>query len=249
MLKLIIKIIIPCLLAANSVWADDFSKMFDQDQTNYPAPKEQESYYATLAPMEGESSGYFGMDLGAAITSLKPRVQIDTDIREESRKIPNYQIGLYGGYGRNFQHLYLGGELSAAYNFIGRDMALHVSSQDTAISLKQPVTFALDIIPGYLVRARDLLFYARLGMASSWFNLKFASSSGATDKINKFAIGLRAGLGIEYFMLESLSIRGEYLYSKYKKLSNSFSSSGKQYDYSLDNNSSHQIKIGLSLHF
>ena len=79
---------------------------------------EQDSTTATLIPMSRESLEYFGLDAGVERVTLKSTVnQYSTN-----RKPFGYNFSLFGGYGRNFRHLYLGTELGAGYTTLDRDI-------------------------------------------------------------------------------------------------------------------------------
>jgi opacity protein-like surface antigen len=193
--------------------------------------------------MPGESSKYFGINVGMEQTAVKPIVNQSSS--NGDRDILNYNFGLFGGYGRNFRHLYLGAELGAAYTTLNRNINI---GANRVISVKQPLAISLDFIPGYLLRSKDLLFYGKVGLGMRLVSLKLQLPN-VSDKTSKLQLGLRAGGGIEYFFTKNFSMRLEYLYSKYGKFGNSFESSGVAYDYSLKATSGHQIKLGMKFNF
>lgn len=250
MLRSIISILSAVMLFTTSVLANDVIGVFhEQDSTTAPPPYTRENYFATLAPMSGESSKYLGINTSIGNSYLVPSTTLINSKNNDNRSL-NYHLGVFGGYGKNYQHFYLGAEVSADYNFIKKDFTINPGTHQITMKVQQPLTFALDVIPGYLVRSRNLLFYGRVGLAMSLYKIKLENNIlGKFNSMDKFNLGLRAGLGVEYFLTKNFSLLAEYLYVRYGKLDRSFEFGGNVERYSLDKFDDHQVRIGLSLNF
>jgi opacity protein-like surface antigen len=262
MLKLATKSCFALTLAASSAFAGDILSTFNQQgDVDYPTPFGQEEYFAKQVPMLSRPSGYFGVDFGPNLTSLASDVKVNNIPSQVKRKdVISYGIGAYGGYGTNFSHLYLGAELYWYYNFLDKKIPNIVppvvGGYKVEVKVNQPLAVGIDIIPGYLTESKKVLFYGRLGLGVSFIKLKFTDITDTTvinppsDKINKFVFGLRAGTGMEYFVSDNFSLRTEYTYVGYNKVSGDDKTvDGTSYSYKLGGTGSHQIKLGLSIHF
>ena len=250
MLRSTIRILSAVMLFTTSGLANDLVGTFhEQDSTIAPPPHIKESYFATLAPMPGESSKYLGINGGMGSNHLTVLSTIANHEDNDDRSL-NGHVGLFGGYGKNYQHFYLGAEVSTDYNFIKRDFIMEIDGKDMTMKVRQPLTFTLDIIPGYLVRSRDLLFYGRAGLAMGLYNVTLSDDVplGTFNSMRKYNLGPRMGLGVEYFMTKNFSLLAEYLYTRHGKLERLFVYNDEG-SYSLDKLDDHQVKIGLSINF
>jgi len=251
MLKPIIKSLLITTLIVSPVFADEELSTFNQQgDISGPEPKGEESYFAMPAMVSKTNKAwYLGMNLGAGLTTLKPEVT-DNGVSiiaadAQSKNAINYGGGIYGGVGTNFSHFYIGSELSLALNMLSKDITTTTST--TKMTVKQPILVGFDIIPGYLTQAGNL-FYGRLGVGSSLVKLKLADSGSAFNSTtNKINFGWRAGLGAEFFMSDTFSLRTEYIYSRYNKVSGKDNTN--RYTYKLGNIGAHQVSLGLAVHF
>lgn len=247
MLKSIIRSFFIVIFVTSSTFADDTLSTFNQQgDINYPEPMGEENYFATKAPLPSESFGYFGINIAGGLTSLKPAVAGSASSPQNSHAL-NFSGGLYGGYGINFSHFYIGTELSATYNALNKSTSANGTSGSVQLSVKQPIIVGLDLIPGYITASRSVLFYGRLGLAGSLIQLGFTDPVNNNTKTNKLGLGLRAGLGIEYFMGDTFSLRTEYIYNSYNKVSGSDIT--QMYSYNTGTITANQINLGLSIHF
>src|SRR3990170_3975912 len=250
MLKSIIKSLLIAMLVVSPVFADEELSVFNQQGgVNYPEPNREESFFATAAPMASSTQGYIGMNIGPGLTPIKSEITKGgspiTDAKTQKKNAINYGAGIYGGVGTNFSHFYIGSEMSLALNILSKDITTTTST--TKMTVKQPILVGFDIIPGYLTQAGNL-FYGRLGVGSSLVKLKLADSGSAFNSTtNKINFGWRAGLGAEFFMSDTFSLRTEYIYSRYNKVSGKDNTN--RYTYKLGNIVAHQVSLGLAVHF
>ena len=253
------------LIAVFPVFADEPLSTFNQHgDINYQAPLSEEEYLAEKAPVQPRPSGYFGVDFGPNITSLSTNVTVNSatggsQSKSTKKSTISYGIGAFGGYGTNFNHLYLGTEMSVYCNFLKKDLINTGNAYNVTVNVQQPLTVGFDFIPGYLTTSRNVLLYGRLGFGLSWMKLRLTDTAIAnldvngkppSDKVSKFVFGLRAGAGIEYFICDNFSLRTEYTYVGYNKVSgDDKATNANTYSYKLGGTGSHQVKLGLLVHF
>jgi len=159
-----------------------------------------------------------------------------------------YNIGTYAGYGATFNQFYLGGELSAFLNLLSETTKGRITdlltldklpsppnpgtcvanspatidkaiNHDLKMTVTQPITATLDIIPGYFLNEkRNVLFYGRFGVGTNWLKFDLTDNFGPGNNVstsaNRIRFGYRLGFGIEYFMNENYGLRLEYVYSR-----------------------------------
>lgn len=257
MLKPIIKSFFIAAFIISPVFAhNDAQSSFHQQELTDSAPIGEESYFATLSPMESKSGGYFGLNLGALMSTLKTEIEITkaglVNSKSQNKSVIGYTFGLYDGYGVNINHFYIGAELGAGYNSSNKSFTDVVNGCNTELSVKQPIVMSLDLIPGYMTYNRKVLFYGRLGLGGSYFKLKFSDTTDPSNVVgnttNKITFGMRAGVGIEYFMGDYFSIRTEYVYTEYNKVKGLFDGANK-YEYRINSSGSNQLNLGLSIHY
>jgi len=141
----------------------------------------------------------------------------------------------------------MGSELGAAFNMVSKTIKDVVNTYSTELSVKQPIAAYLDFMPGYINYARDLLFYGRIGIGTGYFKLKFTNvTNNTSNSCEKISLGWRAGLGMEYFMSDTFSLRAEYVYARYNKVSKTYEDNN---EYKLNSSGAHQINLGVSVHF
>jgi len=266
MSKSILKILLISILVAPAAFADTSDDVYDDDTLStfnkqgddlkYPKPNTEESFFATRAPMEVTLRRYFGLSLGANFASLKPNISRirssgSLDSQSLSPNTPKLSWGanLYGGCGTNFDHFYIGAELSGGYNTLkyNQTTTKFALPQDT-ITFKQPLNLGLDFTPGYITSQKDFLFYGRLGLATSLFNMRINNHDKSA--VNKFVFGWRAGFGMEYFISEAFSTRLEYIFTNYNNINQTYTSpKNTTYSYKLTSPHTQQVNLGLTINF
>lgn len=255
--KLVLKSLLLTLLVTSPAFADDLSSSSSADESLnaynlqgdvvHAQLKAEESFFATRAPMPSESRGYFGLNLGASTDSLKPKITKDANGPETvSKQAIGYAGGLYGGYGKNFDHFYIGAELSGGYNMLNRN--IHMTTFSSKVSVAQPLAVAIDLMPGYMNQQRDFLLYCRLGVGAGLFKFKLDDDSDSSAK--QIAFSVRAGLGMEYFFVPAFSMRVEYLLNNYGGIKKNYiSSSGTAYSYEFSSPRVQQVNLGFTINF
>lgn len=132
-------------------------------------------------------------------------------------------VGLFAGNGTRLdKHLYLGGEV---FLNIGSNntSTQTINNNFLATKIYTKYAFGIDVLPGYALNDKTL-FYARVGMVKSDFQLKGNVTQAGIDAgivqgpASPIAIlGARFGLGVRQALNKSISLRGEWVYSAYQK--------------------------------
>ena len=235
------------MLVAPAVFADEPLSTFNlQGDLDYPEPFGKESYFATQ--VLSFYRFYMGISAGANMTSLNPKISettTDTQENELNKKTFGYAGTLYGGLGASYSNFYIGAELSGSYNTLNKK----INTLYNEIKITQPIVGGIDLIPGLLTYQKDFLLYGRVGMGGSLFKFKLNNDSGANTQ--EFAFGWRAGVGMEYFINDSFSMRIEYLFTKYDDIKESYKpqKSKTNYTYELSSPSANQVNLGLTINF
>lgn len=202
-----------------------------------------------------ESSRYLGISVGFGVIPFTTKNTLGTTAGDlQTGRAVSYSGGVYSGCGTNFDHFYLGAEFGAIYDFLNRTTTVTISkagsNHATQLTIKRPITVGLDLVPGYITSDRDLLFYGRLGLGASWVNMDFSGVTySISDNHHEVGLGLRAGFGIEYFMSDNFGLRIEYIYSRHGSIEGGCVKGGNAYSYHLDATKTHQVNLGLSIHF
>lgn len=236
---------------------------FNEQDLNNVYPDSMENYVATTAPLPEEPNHYIGLQVGGMYSQLKFTNSVTaagfTQAGNTSKNIGSLTGGLFGGYGLNFDHFYIGGEASVNYNSLSKSTSLALQtpafSPNTKITVKQPVIATIDLIPGYLTRPCGTLIYGRIGAAGSFAQVKLNADSGdpnnpISDTSNNFVGGFRVGTGLDFYVVDWFSVRTDYVYSSYAKIKNTFKAKNVPltYDYGVTP-TSHQVTLGFNFHW
>jgi opacity protein-like surface antigen len=245
MSKLILKNLMVLILVTPAAFANDSLSTFNQQgDLSYPKPTGEENYLATQAPSH---YSYIGINAGTNINSLKSNLSVNSTSGSSTDKPLSYTGGIYGGLGASYDNFYIGAELSCAYNSLSKKTTIKTGSANNSVSIKQQMVVGLDLRPGYLTDQKDFLFYGRLGLGTGLFKLQLPNDPDVNTQ--KFVFGWRAGLGMEYFMNETIGLRLEYLFNSYNNAGKSYKNNSTNYTYQLHSPSSHQINLGLTFNF
>lgn len=262
MSKLILNTLFVSMLIAPIAFADVDNELgpFDLQGDNlskYPKPKTEESFFATRGHVPGTLRRYFGLNIGTSFTSFKPTVSgiNDDNVYVGGQSIStgapaiSYVANIYGGFGTNFDNFYIGTELGAGYNTLNRTLTTTKFLNNATVTMKQPLTVGLDIMPGFLTQQKDFLFYGRLGIGTSLFNLRV--NHNVNSAVNLFVFDWRAGLGAEYFISEAFSVRLDYIYATYSNISQTYAVNNvlTAYTYKVPSLYTQQITLGLAINF
>lgn len=254
MTKQILKSLLLSILIAPAAFASDTPSSFNQyGNIDYTSPEDDmDNYIAEKAPMESTNRVYFGVNAGFNLTNLKPDIKSSYSEQQLSFRPFGYTAGLFGGVGTNIRNFYIGAELSGNYNTLNRN----ASTRYVLISIKEPISIGLDIMPGFLNYQKTFLLYGRLGLGANLFKFKPTSVANPSNTLSgssnkKIVTSLRAGAGMEFFITESIGIRVEYLMNSYKNITNTYtnSSSGATYIHSYPSTLTNQVDIGMTINF
>lgn len=198
----------------------DSSAFHRQNLNNsYAQPQPESNYFAMLAKTPSKLRSYVGLGVGIDISNLQPTVLTGggyVDTLGSNALKGSFAGDIYGGIGTNFNSFYIGTELSAGGNFLKRKFT---SKEDKSFifTVQKPATVGLDLIPGFLSPEQNFLFYGRIGVGANWFTAKIDGIDSVdginNSKYSKTNLALRAGIGMEYFMGESVSLRLDYIFS------------------------------------
>jgi outer membrane immunogenic protein len=153
------------------------------------------------------------------------------------------------GYGRYWDAFYLAGEVHGVIS--GADGSVGISSSTAGppatsssinVNVKARGSWAVSVLPGMKLNDSTLA-YVRLG----YIQTNFKASGSATDdgvtfsaSNNKWKGGFIGGVGMETWVADNVSLRGEYQYSAYSNFSNGFGSVKP---------SNSSFTLGLGYHF
>lgn len=228
------KIIILLGLGFASITAAAELGEYNKQDTSYPVPDSVDRYYALRAPLTSQSFYYFGLGAGVDVHSLKYTLTATlppySGVADDTVYPLSFHPGIYGGIGKNYDHFYLGLEALVNYNFLYRRPNFNLQTPffapNSFLSIRENISAGLDLMPGYLTESKKFLFYGRLGGAVGNYNAKLTANSGDPNNpfsktVNQLCTGIRAGLGMEYYMEETFSLRLEYVYTVYSNFDSS----------------------------
>ena len=155
-----------------------------------------------------------------------------TESASRNQSLTGWMGGLFVGYGHYFDWFYLGAELNG--NISDADSTASWSDSDgnwVSSKVEMRGTYGISILPGIKVNDSSLL-YARLGYLRTNFKAKnsfnfvsdpddspvTAAVSGSSSN-NKWRNGFTYGVGIETYVAEYVSVRGEFDHTTYNSRS------------------------------
>lgn len=195
----------------------------------------------------------FGIQLGSISVDFKYSdflfgIPIITDKTVKSSSISG---GLFYGFGSSYRSFYYGLELQGLINGAKANVVDQISIVTLKRQFKLPGTLALDFIPGILFTDK-VLGFLRLGLAGSYLkvDLNLLNPIVAEKSFNKTVLGSHLGLGIDYFFTDSISLRGDYVFTSYGKASKHLTGLQGLLNYETDTTvRSSQFNIGIAYHF
>jgi opacity protein-like surface antigen len=140
--------------------------------------------------------------------------------------------GIFAGYGHYFDMFYLGAELNGNMSNADATRSMTDSNGDSAhLKIKARGSYGIGVLPGIKVNDSTLL-YARLGYLRTNFKVNESSTDDAGDldgdqnvtysySSSKWRNGFNYGVGLETYIAENVSVRGEYTHTSYQSKSNS----------------------------
>ena len=211
---------------------------------------------------------YIGIQAGYDSYQVKDKVIVgddDVDIFQMNPSLgaTGWLGGFFAGFGHDFpHHLYLGTEAflnSTQANTDYTYQSLSNSAEDSDIfnsKFQVNNSYGIALLPGVKLTPTFLL-YAHLGW--SWINIKTQQSltsdvngNGFNNEIvmtsnqSKRIGGFSYGIGMESFIVDNFSLRGEYIHTNYSSFSNyTFFTTPLGANFSTSNN---EFVLGLVYH-
>lgn len=208
-----------------------------------------DSFYAGVGLGESLTTAKMNSSTSAfAIESTTPASVSGRSALSQNLKKDSWLGAIYGGYGYSCDPYYLGAELFVKFtnrhasNFSTLNDATDSPDADTITNINEnptltfrTVEFALDARPGILLSACSLL-YGRIGIAFNKYSFDPLLQTTLVDTINfgtptdgagigqptSKKLGLRLGLGMEQMFCECISLRLDYIYTRYRRINTNF---------------------------
>ena len=162
--------------------------------------------------------------------------------------------GLMGGYGRNLNGLYVGGELSVMFGQNNKFQTQTVNAANGSASYSVKTKYnhgpALTFAPRVgAIFANSYLVYARLGLSVSRDQVQnYDNTTGSSfNSSKKTKLAFVPGVGIEKAITSNLLLRLEYTYNTGSQLSSD--STGTYQARQNMKYSAHALKLGASWQF
>jgi outer membrane immunogenic protein len=132
--------------------------------------------------------------------------------------------GIYAGYRWMYNQIwYLGGEIG--YNYTDADGSQSnswFSGSGLSNSVEKSNEYYISLKGGALVQP-NVLLYSIAGYQYADFDYDLEDSTGATLVSQSEGVdGLHLGVGVEYFLSDQFSVRGEYKFQAYDDIGGSF---------------------------
>lgn len=164
--------------------------------------------------------------------------------------------GIFAGYGRYFDWAYLGLELNANTSDAKSTLSYSDSDGESGyLRLKARTSYGVALLPGIKLNDSTLM-YVRLGYLRNNFkaNGSFTNSDGTfSGSSSNWTNGFQYGVGLETYVAEMVSVRGEYDHTSINSRSNNFGSTVVG-DYAFSSSSSikpsnNEFMLSLIYHF
>lgn len=179
----------------------------------------------TLGASAQASSQFTGPYAGAHGGYVFGDSNIKDGVSHSDMSARGFEGGVYAGYGHTFDRFYVGGEVEHNWSSAegkaraGASQAKMHHVRDGAVTARV----------GYLLE-EDLLVYGKGGYKHALFEV---------NKENDFRHGYTGGAGVEKFLTENVSVRGEYILSHFPD---------KSHD-GISKTTESAVKVGLSYNF
>jgi outer membrane immunogenic protein len=163
-------------------------------------------------------------DLTAYELDVLPATVEFTSASSANTSATGWMGGIFAGYGRYFDTFYIAAEINAntsnADSTFSYNNSLGVSANT---KVKARTSYGIAILPGIKLNDSSLL-YVRLGYLRTNFKASASFSSLDFDEstVNSLSVsdsawrnGFNYGVGIETYVAEDISIRGEYTHTSF----------------------------------
>lgn len=152
----------------------------------------------------------------------------DTSTLSMNHSATGWMGGLFAGYGRYFDWFYLGAELNANTSDAETTFTTSTNITNPAssyyVKMKARTSYGIALLPGIKVNDSSLL-YARLGYLRSNFKVTetytnpYDANTAITQSSSDWRNGFNYGVGIETYVAENVSVRGEFTHTQFNSTS------------------------------
>lgn len=173
-----------------------------------------------LAASAGNFTGFYaGVGLGANAVNgtyqqtANSGAASGTSVKNDIGKTL-FDGALFGGYGKMFGQFYVGGELALALS--GGGINGNISGGNLTYKVTPGWSVSPSVRLGFLAAPQTLAF-VRLGATDKRFEVKADPIGTNTTQTKKSqnVWGFTTGVGMETFISEKVSLRGEYIFTAY----------------------------------
>jgi outer membrane immunogenic protein len=137
--------------------------------------------------------------------------------------------GIYAGYRWMYNQIwYLGGEIG--YNYTDADGSQNnswISGSGLNNSVEKSNEYYFSLKGGAIVQP-NVLLYSIAGYQYADFDYDLEDASGTLISASEGVDGLHVGVGVEYFLSDQFSVRGEYKFQAYDDIGGSFADDSAQ---------------------
>lgn len=147
-----------------------------------------------------------------------------TDSRSAEFSATGWMGGIFAGYGRYFDWFYLAAELNANVSAAKSTLSFSDSNGDSAnLTMKARTSYGVALLPGIKVNDSSLL-YVRLGYLRANFKTNASITDGSSGMSfsasdSEWRNGFQYGVGIETYVAENVSVRGEFDHTSFNSRS------------------------------
>jgi outer membrane immunogenic protein len=204
---------------------------------------------------------YLGAGVGYDSFRFEHKVtdEVDGSYTKLNHSGTGWMGGLFAGYGHYFDTFYLGAELNA--NYSDADATLRAVDVDSGVpvtttskaELEARATYGVSLLPGLKINDSTLLFvrggYVRTDFKAS-YSVSDTAGFAAAGHDSEWENGYVYGVGLESYLAEQVSIRGEfdhYTYNEHKTHVNA--PDGSLLTTVKNNPSDNQFMLSLLYHF
>lgn len=148
------------------------------------------------------------------------------DASDSTISVDGWVGGLFLGYGKYWDNFYLGAEIfgnaSGAKSDWNATASDPTESLDVDVDLKVKSQYGISLLPGFKLNNNSLL-YLRVGYNWAKVDLDVdADTAAGVDLIDSDSSetvhGWGYGVGLETLLMDNLSVRAEYTYTKYNNV-------------------------------
>ena len=202
-------------------------------------PQQWGSYIDTQTYQAKDDFNQFYIELGGGLDLNTIELKQHTAKSRLGANGPNANLTL--GFGGKFDNLYLGLAADGSLDWAESKYST-VTGLDRKIKL--PYSIGAYLVPGVFLSHKNLL-YLKLGGVNSELKTHYSPEQAFNaNSFSKHIWGFRGGLGLRYYFNKYFSINGEYVFTYYPDVKDTYN--GYESKYSILTN---QFNIGIGFHF